>query len=125
MKRIIMLLMCFGILFSFDVLKAQNVEESLRMLNDSIVLYEKKSTDIVVDWNTKKKDQNYKLKIPKIVDFNVKNLSREDEVFFWIKIISVKKACKGTELLKDSLFDGKNIVVRLEQYDVMSKDTIK
>lgn len=125
MKRIIMLLMCFGMLFSFDVLKAQNVEERVRMLNDSIVLYEKKSTDIVVDWNTKKKDQNYKLKIPKIVDFNVKNLSREDEVFFWIKIISVKKACKGVELLKDSLFDGKNIVVRLEQYDVMSKDTIK
>ena len=120
MKRIIMLLMCFGMLFSFNVLKAQNVEESIRMLNDSTVLYEKKSTDIIVDMNTKKKDQNYKLKIPKIVDFNVKNLSREDEMFFWIKIVS----CKGAELLKDSLFDGKNIVVRLEQYNVMPKDSI-
>lgn len=124
MKRIIMLLMCFGMLFSFNVLKAQNVEESIRMLNDSTVLYEKKSTDIIVDVNTKKKNQNYKLKIPKIVDFNVKNLSREDEMFFWIKIVSVKKACKGAELLKDSLFDGKNIVVRLEQYNIMPKDSI-
>ena len=124
MKRIIMLLMCFGMLFSFNVLKAQNVEESIRMLNDSTVLYEKKSTDIIVDMNTKKKDQNYKLKIPKIVDFNVKSLSKEDEVFFWIKIVSVKKACKGAELLKDSLQDGKNIVVRFEQYNVLPKDSI-
>ena len=124
MKRTIMLLMCFGLLISFNVVKGQNVEESIRMLNDSTVLYEKKSTDIIVDVNTKKKDRTYKLKIPKIVDFNVKSLSKEDEVFFWIKIVSVKKACKGAELLKDSLQDGKNIVVRFEQYNVLPKDSI-
>ena len=124
MKRIIMLLMYFGLLISFNVVKGQNVEESIRMLNDSTVLYEKKSTDIIVDVNTKKKDRTYKRKIPKIVDFNVKSLSKEDEVFFWIKIVSVKKACKGAELLKDSLQDGKNIVVRFEQYNVLPKDSI-
>lgn len=124
MKRIILLCVCVVYLMFENALNAQNVKESVRMLNDSIVLYEKKSMDIVVDMNTKKKNRNYKLKIPKIVDFNIKSLSKEDEVYFWIKMVSVKKACKGGEVLKDSLFEGGNVIVRFEQYNVLPKDSI-
>lgn len=119
-----MLLMCFGVLTTFCGVKAQNLEESVRMLNDSVVLYEKKSTDIIVNTNTKKKDRNYKLKIPKVVDFNIKSLSKEDDVFVWIRVVSVKKACKGSELLKDSLFGNKDIIIRFDEYNVLPKDSI-
>lgn len=122
MKRIIFLLMCFGLIGCWNRLNAQNVEEKVRMLNDSIVLYEKKSTDIIVDMNTKQKNKNYKLKIPKIVDFNIKSLSKEDDVFLWIKVVTIRKACKGFELVPDSLKN--NIVVRLEQYNVLPQDSI-
>jgi hypothetical protein len=122
MKRIIFLLMCFGLIGCWNRLNAQNVEENVRMLNDSIVLYEKKSTDIIVDMNSKQKNRNYKLKIPKIVDFNIKSLSKEDEVFLWIKVVTVRKACKGFELIPDSLKN--NMVVRLEQYNVLPQDSI-
>ena len=125
MKRIIMLMMCFALMWAFNVEPAiaqQNVSESVYQLNDSTVLYEKKTTDVVVDVKHKNKDRNYKLKIPKIVDFNVKSLSKENDIFVWIKVVSVKRAIKGYENLSDSLKN--DISVRVEHYEAIKKDSV-
>lgn len=124
MKRIIKLMMCLCLmLLSVCLVNAQQrVSESVYQLNDSIVLLEKKTTDVVVDIKHKKKDRNYKLKIPKIVDFNVKSLSKEDDIFVWVKVISVKKALKGYQELTDSLKN--DIVVKVEQYNVVPRDSV-
>lgn len=124
MKRIIMLFVFFGCLMSCSSLKAQEFEESVRMLNDSTVLYERRSTDVIVNANTRRTNRSYKLKIPDIVDFDVKSLTKEDDIFLWVKIVSVKKACKGYEHLRDSLSNSSNIVLRLEQYNVVPKDSL-
>ena len=124
MKRIIKLMMCLCLmLLSVCLVNAQQrVSESVYQLNDSIVLLEKKTTDVVVDIKHKKKNRNYKLKIPKIVDFNVKSLSKEDDIFVWVKVISVKKALKGYHELTDSLKN--DIVVKVEQYNVVPRDSV-
>ncbi len=124
MKRIIKLMMCLCLmLLSVCLVNAQQrVSESVYQLNDSIVLLEKKTTDVVVDIKHKKKNRNYKLKIPKIVDFNVKSLSKEDDIFVWVKVISVKKALKGYQELTDSLKN--DIVVKVEQYNVVPRDSV-
>jgi hypothetical protein len=124
MKRIIMLFVLVWGIMSVGSLKAQTFDESVRMLNDSTVLFERKSTDVIVNANTKRTNRSYKLKIPDIVDFGVKSLTKEDDIFLWVKIVSVKKACKGYEYLRDSLGNSSNIVLRLEQYDVCPKDSI-
>ena len=124
MKRIIKLMMCFVLmLLGINPLMAQqNVSENVYQLNDSIVVIEKRTTDVVVDVKHKKKNRNYKLKIPKIVDFNVKSLSKEDDVFVWIKVISVKKAIKEYQNLSDSLKN--DVVVKVEQYNIMPRDSV-
>ena len=124
MKRIIKLMMCFVLmLLGINPLMAQqNVSENVYQLNDSIVVIEKRTTDVVVDVKHKKKNRNYKLKIPKIVDFNVKSLSKEDDVFVWIKVVSVKKAIKEYQNLSDSLKN--DVVVKVEQYNIMPRDSV-
>jgi hypothetical protein len=124
MKRIIMQVISFVFLcfMGSGVLYAQKTSQSVYQLNDSIVMLEKKTTDVIVDVKHKRKNRNYKLKIPKIVDFNVKSLSKEDDIFVWVKVISVKKAVKGYQNLGDSLKN--DIVIKVEQYNIVPKDTV-
>ncbi|MBR5599609.1 MAG: hypothetical protein IKW39_06170 [Alphaproteobacteria bacterium] len=125
MKRIIMLMMCFIFvcLLKIEPLKAQQkVSESVYQLNDSTMLYETTTTDVIFDVKQSNKNRNYKLKIPKVVDFNVKSLSKENEIFVWIKVVSVKRAVKGYQNLSDGLKN--DISVWVEQYDVIPKDSV-
>lgn len=126
MRVIIFLLLCFGVVGCHRQLFAQTRSENYQVVNDSVLLYEKKSMDVIVNERTKSKKHTYKLKIPKIVDFNIKNLSDENEVFLRIKIISVKKAFKGAELLPDSLKNSNsNVFVEWEKYIPVLSDSIK
>lgn len=124
MKRIIMQVISFVFLcfMGSGVLYAQKTSQSVYQLNDSVVMFEKKTTDVIVDMKHKRKNRNYKLKIPKTVDFNVRSLSKEDDIFVWVKVISIKRGMKGYQNLGDSLKN--DIVIKVEQYNIAPLDTV-
>lgn len=123
MKRIIFILVCSGLAGYVNFCRAQTVDETVRQINDSVLLYEKRSCDIIVNQRVSGKRRQYKLKVPKIAGFNIKGLSKEDDMFLWVKIVSVKKAYKGAPLLPDSL-RGRNIFVEWRSYEAVPKDSV-